>query len=145
MAGAKGRSGGPRANAGGARQGAGRKSNAKPEKSANAAHKAVKTVVKAAVKATLEPRAHGGAPKRSKSKPVPMGDRDMLTLLQDVALGNVEATVLQVRAATAAVQYTHHKMGEGGKKDATADAAKKAARRFAPLAVPKLVVNNKGK
>ncbi len=80
--------------------------------------------------------------KRSKSKPVPLDARDMLELLQDVALGRVEATVLQVRAAIAAVQYTHHKMGEGGKKDAKADAAKKVASRFAQSAPPRLVVSN---
>ncbi|WP_218165153.1 hypothetical protein [Burkholderia ubonensis] len=134
MAGKKGCSGGPRANAGGARPGAGRKSKAEP-KSAN--QKSVKT--------TLEPQAHGGALKRSKSRAVPLESRDMLELLQDVALGRVEATALQVRAAIAAVQYTHHKMGEGGKKDAKADAAKKVASRFAPSAPPRLVVSNREK
>jgi len=67
---------------------------------------------------------------------------DMLRLLQDVALAKVTATPLQVRAAIAAVQYTHAKMGEGGKKAAKAAAAKKAAGKFASLPPPKLVVNN---
>lgn len=135
MSGKKGCSGGPRANAGGARPGAGRKSKAEP-KSAN--QKSVKT--------TLEPQAHGGALKRSKSKPVPMADRDMLELLQDVALGRVEATVLQVRAAIAAVQYTHTKKGDGGKKDEAADKAKKAGSgRFASAPAPRLVVSNREK
>ncbi|WP_155740176.1 hypothetical protein [Burkholderia territorii] len=140
MAGVKGRSGGARANAGGARPGAGRKSKTNPEKSKNSANADRK-----AVKAHLEPQAHGGALKRSKSKPVPLEDRDMLEFLQDVALGRAEATLLQVRAAIAAVQYTHHKLGEGGKKDAKADAAKKVASRFSPSAPPRLVVSNREK
>lgn len=52
---------------------------------------------------------------------------NMLDLLQKVALGQVEATSLQVRAAIAAVQYTHAKKGEGGKKTEKDAAAKKAA------------------
>lgn len=56
-----------------------------------------------------------------------MGDIDMLKMLQDVALGKVGATALQVRAAIAAVQYTHTKRGDGGKKEEAADKAKKAA------------------
>jgi phage terminase small subunit len=108
MAGVKGRSGGPRANSGGARSGAGRK------------------------------------PKEKAPPPPPMSERDMLQLLQDVALGKVEATALQVRAAIAAVQYTHMKKGDGGKKDEQADAAKAAAKgKFAPKSPPKLVVSNK--
>ena len=68
----------------------------------------------------------------------------MLEMLQAVALGKVKATPLQVRAAVAAVQYTHTKTGDGGKKDAAADAAKKAATgKFAAAAAPKLVVNNR--
>ena len=51
---------------------------------------------------------------------------NMLDMLQKVALGHVEATALQVRAAIAAVQYTHAKKGEGGKKDAKQEAAEKA-------------------
>lgn len=117
---------------GGARAGAGRKP--KPAE--------VDTPLASAVKERLEPQPHGGSLKRSKSEPVPIGDRDMLQLLQDIAFGRVEATMLQVRAAIAAVQYTHAKMGEGGKKDAKAEAAKKAASKFGALAPPKLVVSN---
>lgn len=65
---------------------------------------------------------------------------DMLAMLQAVALGRVEATPLQVRAAIAAVQYTHTKKGDGGKKDDQADAAKKAAGgKFAAAQPPRLV------
>ncbi len=69
---------------------------------------------------------------------------DMLSLLQEIALGRTEATAIQVRAAIAAVQYTHAKKGEGGKKDEAADRAKRAsAGKFASAAPPKLVVNNR--
>lgn len=125
MAGVKGRSGGPRANAGGARPGAGRK----PKAAVESANGAVQTV--------MEPQARGGALKRSKSVPVaaPEGT-DMLTLLQEIALGLRDATNTQVRAAIAAVQYTHAKKGEGGKKDQQAEAAKQAgAGRFGLRAV----------
>lgn len=75
--------------------------------------------------------------------PTPVKAKDMLDLLQQVALGKVDATPLQVRAAIAAVQYTHPKAGDGGKKDARNEAAAAAASgRLAPKAPPKLVVNN---
>lgn len=78
-----------------------------------------------------------------KKEPVPQGDVDMLELLQKVALGLTDATPLQVRAAIAAVQYTHTKRHDGGKKEETADKARKVAQgRFAPAAPPKLVVSN---
>ena len=68
----------------------------------------------------------------------------MLTLLQNVALGVTEATPLQVRAAIAAVQYTHTKRADGGKKEEQAEKAKKVAGgKFAAAAPPKLVVNNR--
>ena len=134
MAGVKGKSGGPRKNSGGARPGAGRKPKAKPAESANSP----------AVRVELEPQPHGGALKRSAAEPVPMGDMDMLQLLQAVALGKTVATTIQVRAAIAAVQYTHTKRGDGGKKEELADKAKTAGRgKFAPSAPPKLVVNNR--
>jgi phage terminase small subunit len=108
MAGVKGRSGGPRANSGGARPGAGRKPN--PDKV------------------------------KENAPPSVIEECDMLTLLQNVALGRVEANALQVRAAIAAVQYTHTKKGDGGKKEDEAEKAKKAgAGKFAAAAPPKLV------
>ena len=51
---------------------------------------------------------------------------DMLKLLQDVALGRIEASPIQVRAAIAAVQYTHTKRADGGKKEEKQAAAEKA-------------------
>jgi len=129
MAGVQGKSGGPRPNSGGARPGAGRKPKAAAEKSANAA-----------IEARLEPQPRGGALKRTKAVPVEIEPCDMLTLLQRIALGQVEASAGQIRAAVAAVQYTHTKKGDGGKKDEDAEKAKKAsAGKFASAAPPKLV------
>ena len=128
MAGAKGRSGGPRANAGGARPGAGRPKKVKPED---------------AVEVSLEAQPHGGALKRSKETPVEIPERDMLQLLKDIALGVVPATSLQVRAAIAAVQYTHTKKGDGGKKEEASEKAKKAGTgKFAAAAAPRLAAAN---
>lgn len=51
---------------------------------------------------------------------------------------------LRVDAAKALMPFVHQKLGEGGKKNAKAEAAKKAAGgRFAPKSPPKLVVNNR--
>lgn len=121
MAGVKGRSGG-------ARPGAGRKPKAKPAADA--------------VKVELEPQPHGGGLKRSRAEPVEQAaDKDMLQFLQEVALGRTNATTLQVRAAIAAVQYTHTKRHDGGKKDEAADRAKKAATgRFAAAPAPLALV-----
>lgn len=133
MSGVKGRSGGARKGTGGARPGAGRPKNGAPTKSA-----------KAAVRVELEPQPNGGALKRSKAESVQIDGDDTLKLLQDVAFGRVDATALQVRAAIAAVQYTHVKKGDGGIKEGKQDAAKKAsAGKFSPSAPPKLVVNNR--
>lgn len=93
----------------------------------------------------------GGARPGAGRKPKPqapmvkieVGDMDMLALLQSVALGQTEANALQVRAAIAAVQYTHTKRGDGGVKDERqAKAEKAAAGRFSTPPPPKLVVNN---
>ncbi|MBR7747449.1 hypothetical protein [Undibacterium baiyunense] len=134
MVGVAGRSGGARANSGGARPGAGRKPKAVVEKSANKRGASVET--------KLEPQAHGGALKREKSVPVELPERDMLTLLKDIALGRVEASAGQIRAAIAAVQYTHVKRADGGKKEEGQEAAKKAAAgKFAAASAPRLVAN----
>lgn len=97
--------------------------------------------------------ARPGAGRKPRPKPegmqsapvvIEQGERDMLKLLQDVALGIVEATPIQVRAAIAAVQYTHTKRADGGKKEEQAEKAKKVAGgKFAAAAPPKLVVNNR--
>jgi len=73
----------------------------------------------------------------AKTSPVPYSGRDVLRFLLDVALGHVDATSLQVRAAIAAVQYTHTRKSDGGKKDEAAEKAKKASTgRFAPRQPP---------
>lgn len=86
----------------------------------------------------------GGARKnagRKPKNPADGGENDMLQFLQSVALGKIDATMIQVRAAVAAVQYTHTKTGDGGKKEAKEDAAKGAASgKFKPSAPPKLKV-----
>ena len=91
--------------------------------------------------------ARPGAGRKPKPKPEPVhvavaGDRDPLALLLDIAFGVQATTPDQLRAAIAAVQYTHAKKGEGGKKDERAEAAKKAATgRFAASAAPLKLVN----
>jgi phage terminase small subunit len=104
MAGVKGRSGGPRANAGGARPGAGR-----PKKEAPA-------------------------------NPY----KDPLEFLQAVWTGEVEATVAQVRAATAALPFKHRKLGEGSNKKEDDEAKRKAAGegRFGRRVAPTLAAAN---
>lgn len=125
----------PAAGWGGARPGAGRK----PKKATTG------TESRSAVAVGLEPQPHGGALKRSHAEPVPQGDKDMLQLLQDVALGKVEATALQVRAAIAAVQYTHTKRHDGGKKEEAEEKASKAAKgRFGVRPPPLKVVGGGG-
>lgn len=109
MAGVKGKSGGPRKNSGGARPNSG---GARP--------------------------GAGRKPAEKPETPV-LPEMDMLAMLQKVALGQVDATALQVRAAIAAVQYTHTKRGDGGKKEAQDEAAKKVASRFSSAPPPKLV------
>jgi len=81
-------------------------------------------------------RPGAGPPRKGKQVPTSVADRDMLTLLQDVALGRIWATPLQVRAAIAAVQYTHTKKADGGKKEEQADKAQKAASKFTQTAAP---------
>ena len=85
-------------------------------------------------------RPGAGRPPKPAPEPVPQKATDMLELLQEIARGLTDATPLQVRAAIAAVQYTHAKKGEGGKREDAADKAKKAAGgKFAASAPPKLV------
>ncbi len=50
---------------------------------------------------------------------------------------------LRIDAAKTLMPFMHAKLAEAGKKDAKAEAAKKAASKFAPIVPPKLVVNNR--
>jgi phage terminase small subunit len=92
--------------------------------------------------------ARPGAGRPPKEKPpvaLVDGDKDMLQLLMDVALGRIEVTPTQLRAAIAAVQYTHLKSGDGGKKQELEKKAEKAAAgKFSPKAPPRLIVSNNG-
>jgi phage terminase small subunit len=104
MAGMKGRSGGPRKNAGGARPGAGRK------------------------------------PKPLEITVGDCGDATPLEFLESVMRNPSADDQLRVKAAIAAAQYRHPKVGDAGKKDAKKDAAKDASTgRFGPAAPPRLV------
>lgn len=116
MAGVKGRSGGPRANAGGARPGAGRKK-----------------------KEPLPPvPITPGVGDAAEGQPF-----DPRPTLEKVALGLLEVTPQQFKALTALLPYAHTKKGEGGKKDQKADAAKKAgAGKFAVAVPPRAVRAN---
>jgi phage terminase small subunit len=105
MAGVKGRSGGPRANSGGARPGAGRK------------------------KKEVEPL---DVPERGDPK----------DFLLDVMNDPGAEPRARLDAAKALMPYMHPKLGEGGKKDQKAEAAKKVgAGKFAASAPPKLRAN----
>ena len=86
--------------------------------------------------------ARAGAGRKPGPKPEPVAqDGDMLEILQNIARGLTDATPLQVRAAIAAVQYTHPKVGESGKKGKVQDKAGDVARgRFTPGAPPLRVV-----
>ena len=68
----------------------------------------------------------------------PKAASDTLKLLIDIAFGRVEANSVQVRAAVAAVQYTHTRRSDGGKKEARHEAAKEVAGRFSAAHPPKL-------
>ena len=125
MAGVKGRSGGARPNTGGKRPGAGRKPT---------------------LPAVVDPKTVAPGPEMppedAKDDPESIAaEADMLLLLKKIALGHIAASPAQVRAAVAAVQYTHTKRGDGGIKEGRQDAAKKAATgRFAPSEAPPLRV-----
>lgn len=73
-------------------------------------------------------RPGAGRKKKPAQPPTVVEDdgKDMLMLLQDIALGRIEVNTIQVRAAIAAVQYTHTKKGDGGKKEELAGKARQA-------------------
>jgi phage terminase small subunit len=71
----------------------------------------------------------------------PLDPRPTLEL---IALGHMEASPQQFKALTALLPYVHVKKGEGGKKDAQGDAAKKVgAGKFAAAAPPLKLVGNR--
>lgn len=68
---------------------------------------------------------HGGKRTGAGRKPVPSvsveGAPDMLALLQDIALGKVDASPNQVKAAIAAIRYTHEPVSPAKKKQPAED------------------------
>lgn len=100
----------------------------------------------------------------TKAKPAPTGNDDALTkaavaagfdlntiltfsdpkafLLAAMNDQNTEPK-LRIDAAKTLMPFVHAKVGEAGKKDAKADAAKKAASKFGALAPPLKLVNGK--
>lgn len=89
----------------------------------------------------------GGARKgagRKPKEPAVTGITDPLEFLQGVWSGQIEANANQVRAATAALPFTHVKLGDGkkGKKIRAKDAAEEVANgpRFGRQAPPKLAL-----
>ena len=82
----------------------------------------------------------GGARPGAGRKPKPPAAtaiNDPLDFLRAVWKGEIQANPGQIRAATAALPFTHQKLAEGGKKDAAADAARKVAGgKFAAAAPP---------
>lgn len=71
------------------------------------------------------------------------GDQTPLEFLLSVMNDNGLADKLRLDAAKTAAQYVHPKIGEGGKKEQQADAAKRAAGKFAAATPPKLIINNR--
>ncbi|WP_205981529.1 hypothetical protein [Paraburkholderia sp. Ac-20340] len=86
-------------------------------------------------------RPGSGRPRKAAPVPVEISERDMLQLLQDIALGKVDATPIQVRAATAAVKYTHAVPGDKTKRETKQQEAEAAAQRFGSLPPPRLASN----
>lgn len=127
----------PTSRRGGSRPGAGRKPKA--ESAPVELVSAEAPLRRAAKERTLEPQPHGGALRREKATPVPLEGDDLLSLLQDIAFGRVDATMAQIRAATAALPFIYAKKGDSAKKDEE-EAKRKAAStgRFGRREAPRL-------
>jgi len=91
---------------------------------------------------------HETRPSPENPLPVPLSAgeyEDPMDFLRSV-MNNVDYEIdTRKDAAKAMLPYMHQKKGEGGKKDAKTEAAKKAANKFAVQQPPKLVVNNREK
>ena len=90
--------------------------------------------------------ARAGAGRKKKEAPTVdiSSNGDPKVFLTDL-MNSPEADVrMRVDAAKALMPFVHQKLGEGGKKEALDDKAKKASvGRFVVKLPPKLVVNNK--
>jgi phage terminase small subunit len=138
MAGVKGRSGGPRKNAGGKRPGAGRKPKHKAKRAARV--RVVRPELTLSEEAALGARLPPGPdyvtpppPPAAISKP-----SDAKLFLEGVLTGAFKATPDEIRAAQALLPFQHQKLGEAGKKDKRQAAAEQAASKFTPR--PRLTV-----
>jgi phage terminase small subunit len=86
----------------------------------------------------------GSGPKKQPKPPVveiKSETDDTLALLHDIAFGRITVDATQLRAAIAAVQYTHTKRHDGGKKEDAQERAEKAAGKFGARPAPLKLVN----
>jgi phage terminase small subunit len=83
-----------------------------------------------------KPRAEPVRIEANLDKVAPEKKDDALRLLLDIAFGRIAVDPTQLRAAIAAVQYTHTKRHDGGKKDEIAEKAKTAAGKFGARPAP---------
>jgi phage terminase small subunit len=137
MAGVKGRSGGPRKNAGGKRPGAGRKP--KPKAKAKQAPRAPLPELSAAQDAAIGASLPRGpaAPPEPEVAGEGVGITDAKAFLEGVMAGRIVADESRLKAAQYLLPFQHRKLGEGGKKEHEKEQAGKVASRFAP-APPRL-------
>lgn len=85
----------------------------------------------------------GRPPKEAEILNVPSGYDDPLKFLTDV-MNDVSADArLRADAAKALMPYMHKRLGEAGKKEEAADAAKKAGNKFAVQPPPLKLVGGK--
>ena len=77
--------------------------------------------------------------KQAPDAPADLSELTPLDFLLDVMRDQTEEKGRRMQAAQLAAPYCHAKMGEGGKKEAKQEAAKKVASKFTPSAPPKLV------
>jgi len=72
----------------------------------------------------------------------PAGELEPLEFLRQVMLGVIDPSPSQLKAAIAAAQYCHAKVGEGGKKEQRqAEAEATASGKFGARQPPKLVAS----
>jgi len=138
MAGVKGRSGGPRKNAGGKRPGAGRKPKERPKvkPKVRAAQPEPSAADEAAIGARLPP-----GPDYAPPPPPPepaVAPADARLFLEGVLQGTYPADPDKIRAAQALLPFQHKKLGETGKKESQKEEAGKVAGRFAAAVPPRL-------
>lgn len=89
-------------------------------------------------------RPGAGRKRKPKAAPVSIDNYagNMLALLQEIALGHISVTQEQLRAAICAVQYTHAKAGDAGKRAAAMAAADRSADLFPTFPEPKIIAGS---